>query len=183
MKKVLVQMADGFEEIEAIAVIDILRRAGVDTKLVSISDNKTVVGAHDIAVNADLTFSEADFEDCDMIFLPGGGPGTKNLKAHKGLAEKLLQFDSSRKWIAAICAAPTVLGVLGLLEGRRAVCYPGCEEELLGAKPGTSNVEVDGHVITSKGAGTALELGLKLAEILAGPEKANALKKGMLISF
>ncbi|HEX9059633.1 MAG TPA: DJ-1 family glyoxalase III [Clostridia bacterium] len=180
MKKVLVHLADGFEEIEAITVIDVLRRAGINTVTVSMSGKKEVSGAHHIVVEADALFDNALYKDADMIVLPGGGPGTKNLKAHTGLAAIIKEFNESRKWIAAICAAPTVLGCLGILNGKNAVCYPGCEDELTGAATREDAVMVDGHIITSRAPGTAFEFSFKLVELLLGSAEVAQLKEGML---
>ena len=180
MKKVFLHLAEGFEEVEALAAADILRRGGIDTVLVSVTGNKTVKGGHDIKVEADALFEEVDYGEADMLVLPGGGLGTQNLKAHQGLSEKLLEFNSQKKWLAAICAAPSVLGRLGLLKGKTAVCYPGVEEELEGAVIGIGPVEVSEHIITSRGVGTALEFGLKLVEVLSGSEKALSVRKSIL---
>ena len=121
MKKVCVFLADGFEEIEGLTVVDILRRAGIDTETVSVMGRKQINGSHGIIVEADKLFEEADIADADMIVLPGGMPGTLNLKAHEGLKTQILSFDSQGKYIAAICAAPTVLSELGLLKGKKHV--------------------------------------------------------------
>ena len=152
MKKVFAFLADGFEEVEALAVIDLLKRAKIDTVMVSIMDTLTVTGAHKIQVIADKLYSEIDYKEADLLFLPGGGTGTKNLKAHKELAAALLDFAADEnKRIAAICAAPSVLGSLGILKGKKATCYPGFEEQLLGAEVVTDGVVTDGRITTAKG--------------------------------
>ena len=146
MKKVYVFLAEGFEEMEAVAPIDLLRRAGVDAKLVSVTGNRAVTGAHGVTYLADLLFEEIE-EDADMLVLPGGLPGTTNLQAHEGLTKLLLKQHEAHKWVAAICAAPMVLGALGIVKDRHATIYPGTEDKLIGAAPLTDEVVVDGNVI------------------------------------
>jgi 4-methyl-5(b-hydroxyethyl)-thiazole monophosphate biosynthesis len=177
--KVYAMLADGFEEVEALAVIDILRRAKVDVDTVSVSGKNLVAGAHSIGIMADILFEEADFDSCDLIFLPGGMPGTKNLDVHPGLRDRILTFAKQGKKLAAICAAPSVLGHLGVLRGKKAICYPGFEEELTGAIITDERVVVDESVITSKGMGTAIELGLELVKILVGESEAETIKEGI----
>jgi len=178
---VYVHLADGFEEIEALTVVDVLRRADIDTKTVSMEEGKMVRGAHDITVAADLMFAEADYEACEMIVLPGGQPGTTNLCKHEGLAKQLNAFAQSGKWLAAICAAPMVLGRLSLLKGKRATSYPGAKDELLGALYSEDRVVRDGKIITSRGAGTAMEFSLELVKLLKGEQTAARLKSLMLV--
>ena len=125
---VYVHLATGFEELEALSPVDVLRRGGVDVKTVSVMDEHTVIGSHGIPVVADLMFEEANYDECDMIVLPGGMPGTKNLEAHEGLMSHVDAFHESQKYLAAICAAPSVFGKYGFLEGRNATAYPGFEE-------------------------------------------------------
>ena len=149
MKKVYVFLAEGFEEMEAVTPIDLLRRAGVDAKLVSVTGNRAVTGAHGVTYLADLLFEEIE-EDADMLVLPGGLPGTTNLQAHEGLTKLLLKQHKAHKWVAAICAAPMVLGALGIVKDRHATIYPGIEDKLIGATPLTDEVVVDGNVITSR---------------------------------
>lgn len=178
--KVYAFMADGLEEVECLAVVDLLRRAGVETVLTSISGNEIVTGAHKIQIIADAKIEEIRESEEDLLFLPGGMPGTNHLAACKALTEKLLAHDAKGGRIAAICAAPTVLGGLGLLKGKHAVCYPGKEDALLGAVTGTDKVVTDGNITTSRGMGTAIELGLELVRILVDPETANSLRKGIV---
>lgn len=178
---VYVHLATGFEELEALSPVDVLRRGGVDVKTVSVTGEKTVVGSHGIPVTADLLFSEADYEDCEMIVLPGGLPGATNLGAHEGLCGKIREFFSAGKYTAAICAAPMVFGALGILEGKKATIYPGMEAELKGAVPTGELVVTDGTVITGKGPGAALPFALKLLALLADQETADAVGSGMLI--
>jgi len=179
--KVYVHFADGFEEIEAITVLDVLRRAGIDAQSVSVTGNLLVMGAHSIPIKADALFDDAAYEDCDMIVLPGGMPGSTGLWKHQGLAEKIRNFSAQGKWLAAICAAPMVFGQMGLLKGRKAICYPGFEDKLLGAKIGKHNVEIDGKIITSKGPGTAMEFALTLVEVLQNKEAVKNLRESMQI--
>lgn len=175
MSKVYVFLADGFEEIEGLTVVDLARRAGAETVTVSVGDSRSVCGSHKIKVEADTIFSDADFSDADLLVLPGGMPGTKKLGAHEGLAKLLKETNSKGGGIAAICAAPSVLGNLGLLRGKKAVCYPGFEDQLLGAQVETCSVVTDGNITTSRGMGTAVDFGLELVARLFGQEKADAL--------
>ena len=181
--KVCLYLADGFEEIEAISVVDILRRASIDVKMVSIMGTKEVVGAHNIVVVADELFEDISHDMVDMMILPGGGQGTQNLAEHNGLTAQISKQVKSEKWIAAICAAPTILGGLGLLEGKKATCYPGCEKELIGAQvSSTAKVIIDGKIITSRGPGTSFAFSLKIVEALQGAEVATKLQEQMIIA-
>ena len=180
MEKAYIFLADGFEEIEGLTVVDILRRAGVEIQMVSITGKKEVKGAHGFGIHADALLHEVDPMKADLLFLPGGMPGTKRLAAHGGLAAFLKEKNAEGKRLAAICAAPSVLGGLGLLEGRRAACYPGFEEALTGAEVSFDPVVVCGNVTTSRGMGTAIPFALALTEQLAGKEKADALAKGII---
>lgn len=177
--KVYAILADGFEEVEALAVVDILKRAKVDTKMVSIQEQKLVTGVHGISIHADILFADADFSACDLIFLPGGMPGTRNLNEYAGLLSELRAFAEEEKRIAAICAAPMVLGGLGLLKGRKAVCFPGFEEYLTGAEIVNERVVTDGNITTSKGMGTAIDLGLELVRLLCGEELSEELGRSI----
>ena len=177
MAKVAAFLADGFEEVEAIAVIDLLRRAKVEVTTVSVMGRSNVMGSHGIEVKADALFGEPNYDGYDMLFLPGGGLGTKNLKASKELADLINTFNDKKKYLAAICAAPTVYGEMGLLKGKKATCYPGCEEGLIGANTATDKVVQDGNFITSRGAGTAIDLGLYLVKIFNGDKASEELAK------
>ena len=181
MKKVLVHFADGFEEIEALAPVDILRRAGCDVTVVSMMGRKEVTSSRGVKIIADKLFEEVNYMEADMLVLPGGMPGSKNLDGHEGLKEKIMEAHKNGKWLAAICAAPMVLGHLGLLKGKRATCYPGNEPDLIGASCTGKSVEKDGTVITAKGAGVSVQFGLTLAEALIGKEKANEVKMKMMV--
>jgi 4-methyl-5(b-hydroxyethyl)-thiazole monophosphate biosynthesis len=168
MKKAYLFLATGFEEIEAIATIDILRRGGVEVTVVSITGEHTVLGVHQIPVTADKLFEEADFSDGDAFILPGGGPGSQMLNGHDALKQLLVCRNEQNKWIAAICAAPLVLGGLGLLEGKKAICYPGCEPLLKGAILTDEPAVTDGNIITGKGPGLAFDFALTVLAALQG---------------
>lgn len=180
MEKVYVFLADGFEEIEGLTVVDILRRADICVETVSVMGRREITGSHQIVLMADRIFEETDFEDAVMLVLPGGMPGTKYLAAHEGLAELLKHAQKKEIKTAAICAAPSVLGGLGLLREKRAVCYPGFEEQLEGAFVGKEPVAVDGTVTTSRGMGTAILFALSLVTQLKDEETAEKLAKGIL---
>ena len=166
MKIVYVFLADGFEEVEAITVVDILRRAEVEVLTVGIS-SKTLVGAHDIVVQADIDICELAMDNnIEMIVLPGGMPGVYNLKKSKKVIEVLRYANNNGIYIAAICAAPTILGEQNMLYERQAVCFPGMEEELLGAKVVNNNVVVDGNIVTGKNMEAALEFANTLVGLL-----------------
>ena len=173
MAKTAIFLANGFEEIEALTVVDLLRRAQIEISMVSISDNYEVTGSHNIPVKADKLFNEVDFDEVDMIILPGGMPGTTNLFNCEPLKEKITEFNNSGKLLSAICAAPTVYGKMGLLNGKKACCYPGCEKDLLGAETTTDEVTVDGNFTTSRGMGTAIPFGLAIIERFQGKQAAD----------
>ena len=181
MKTIFVFLADGFEEIEALAPVDILRRAGLSVKTVSVMDEQVVAGAHGVPVLADVMFDEINAEDAEMILLPGGLPGATNLDAHQGLSQMILDFAKEEKPLAAICAAPLVFGNRGLLEGKKATCYPGFETYLKGAQYTAALVEKDGNFITGKGTGAAMEFAFAIVEKYCGMDKVNELKQGMMI--
>lgn len=180
MKKAIVFLAEGFEEVEALTVVDILRRGCIEVCTMSIMKDIMVNGAHNIEVKADCLYDEDNIDDADMIILPGGGLGTENLKAHNGVNKYAAKFIDEEKYVGAICAAPSVLGVKGLLKGRTAVCYPGFEEQLLGADIGKNSVEIDGNIITSKGVGTAIEFALVLVGVLVGVENSEKIKNAIV---
>lgn len=173
MSKIAIFFATGFEEIEALAVVDICRRMELAVDMVSVTDERSVEGSHGIVVQMDKVFSEVDFDKYDMLVLPGGGLGTKNLEACQELMARLDAFYAAGKYIGAICAAPSIFGHRGFLKGRRACCYPSFESHLEGARVTKGPVEVDGHVITSRGMGTALDFGLAIGGVFCGQEKAD----------
>lgn len=180
MKKIAVHLAEGFEEIEAVSIIDVLRRAGFDVKVISLSKNREVTGSHQIKITADVLFEDVDYTEIDMLILPGGMPGAKNLKDHIGLAEQIISFNDKGKALGAICAAPLVLGNLGILKDIKATCYPGFEGELHGAIVTDNKVELAGTVVTGKGAGVAIDFALKIVEMFQGKEAAKQLAVKMI---
>ena len=180
MSKILVFLAEGFEEIEALSVVDLCRRAGIGVDTVAVSDQKTVTGSHGIPVLADVLFEEADFDNADMLVLPGGMPGTKNLEACEPLMQQLDAFYKAGKCVSAICAAPSIFGHRGYLQNRNACSYPSFEKELNGAKVSRESVEVSEHVTTSRGMGTAISFGLAIVERFCGGEKAQELAKAIV---
>lgn len=181
MKKVALFLANGFEEMEALGTVDILRRANIDVTTVSISETSRVVGAHNIPVEADALFDACNTMDFDAYILPGGMPGAKHLKEHAALGKLIKEASAAGKTVAAICAAPMVLGSLGLLEGKNATCYPGFENELIGAKAKTDNVVVDGNIITGKGPGLVFDFGLQIVEHLVGVGTRKEVAEGLLL--
>lgn len=180
MSKVYVFLADGLEMIEGLTVVDIMRRANIEVATVSIKNTKEVVSSHNVTIQADLIFEEADFSEADMLVLPGGMPGTTNLGAYEPLTELLKTFYEKGGKIAAICAAPSVFGKLGFLNERKATSYPGFEEELCGAKIVTEPVVTDGNVTTSRGMGTAIEFALSLVSQLQSSETAEKIAKSII---
>ena len=166
MKKIAVFFAEGYEEIEALTVVDMCRRAGIDTDMVSVTDMLTVTGAHAIPVVMDKMLGDVDFASLDMIVLPGGMPGTTNLEKTPLLMEQVKNFASAGKYVSAICAAPSVLGHLGILKGKTACCFPGFEEELTGAKVTLNSCERDGNVITARGMGCAIDFSVEIINAL-----------------
>ncbi len=176
-------LATGFEDIEALAPVDIMRRAGLQVETVSITDEIVVTSAHGVGIVADRTLAEVDFDDADLLFLPGGMPGATNLDACQELREGIVQHFKAGRPVAAICAAPLVLGHLGILEGKKSTCYPGFETELKGADYTAALVEQDGLIVTGKGPGAAMELGYVLVERLKDKQTADALREGMMYNF
>jgi len=175
-------LANGFEEIEAISIIDVLRRAEFDVTTVSIKEKIEVTGSHHIKILADKLFEDISFELFDMIILPGGMPGARNLNDHTGLREQILNFHEQNKWLGAICAAPLVFGNLGILKDKKATCYPGYENQLHGAVVTSEETEVSGKIITGKGAGVAIQFALEIIEQFKGEQFATELAKKMIVS-
>jgi 4-methyl-5(b-hydroxyethyl)-thiazole monophosphate biosynthesis len=182
MSKVYIFLADGFEDIEGLTVVDLMRRAGIEIETVSIKDTKEVTTSHQIRLLTDRTFGETDFADADMLVLPGGMPGTKYLGEYQPLTDLLTDFYEKGGRIAAICAAPTVFGKLGFLNGRKATAYPSCMEGLTGAEAVEDRVVVDGNVTTSRGLGTAIDFSLCLIGQLLGQEKAAKISESIVYS-
>ena len=180
MKTMYVFLADGFEEIEALAPIDVMRRAGLAVTTVSVTGNPTVQGAHGISVVADAAFDALDYADAALLFLPGGLPGATNLEAHAGLGTLLkAKANAEGVVLSAICAAPLVLGGLGLLQGKQATCYPGFEDTMKGATYTAAKVTTDGNIFTACGPCAAWELGFTFVEHFCGTAKADELRRGM----
>ncbi|WP_058485454.1 DJ-1 family glyoxalase III [Defluviitalea phaphyphila] len=175
-------LAEGFEEIEALATVDILRRAEISVFTVSIINDLKVKGKNGVEVKADILFENLDLQGADMLILPGG-PGVSLLHKHEELKNLIKEYNNAGKWIAAICAAPTVLGKLGILEGKKATCYPGCEADLKGALLQNEEVVLDGNIITSKGPGTTFSFAFKIIEVLKGKEKVKEISNGMCYKY
>ena len=179
---VYVFLADGFEEIEALTPVDLLRRAGVEVKTVSIyPDRKNVTGARAIEVKADITIDGVDTGMADIIVLPGGMPGTVNLLECRELMDMVDEQNGQKKRIAAICAAPArILGSKGLLKGKKATCYPGLENMMDGATPVIKTVVTDENITTSRGLGTALDFACELITLLCGKEKSDEIRTSVV---
>ena len=181
-KMVYLFLADGFEEAEALVTTDILRRAGACVRLVSVTESEIVKGAHGISVFCDAPFDNCNFSEGVMFVLPGGMPGADTLNRHEGLRKLLVKVVGEGKYVAAICAAPMVLGGLGLLKGKKATCYPGFEDQLEGADYRADEQAVtDGNIITGRGPGAAFDFGFALVEKLCGAELVDELKNAMCI--
>ena len=180
MSKVYVFLADGFEDIEGLTVVDLMRRTEIAVEMVSIKETKEVVTAHGIHILADKVFTEVDFSDADMLVLPGGMPGTTNLGAYAPLTALLEDFFKKGGKIAAICAAPSVFAQLGFLKGRKATAYPCFLSALTGALTTEEKVVTDGNVTTSRGPGTAIDFALSLIEQLIGREKTQELASSIV---
>ena len=180
MKNIGIFFAEGYEEIEALTVVDMCRRAGINIQMVSVTGERMVTGSHKIAVEMDMLFEEVDFDGLDMIVLPGGMPGTLNLEAHAGLMARVDDFNREGRGLAAICAAPSILGHKGLLKGRKACSYPGFEKDLEGAEVAFDSVAVSDHVITSRGMGCAIDFSLAIISKLCGEEEAERLAKAII---
>ncbi len=180
MSKVFIFLATGFEETEAIVPIDILRRAELEVEIVSVISKKEVTGAHGITVVADSLFDNTDFSKGEMLILPGGMPGAKNLNEHPGLKKLIMNYNDKEKYISAICAAPMILGEMGLLIGEKAISYPGYETHLLGAQVLNERVVVSDKFITGKGPGVAVEFALKIIEVLKGKSLAKEIASAFI---
>ena len=174
-KKVAICIADGCEEIEALTVVDLLRRAGIQVDMISVLNKKLVTGSHGIAFETDKSVLElgADIDSYDGIILPGGMPGTNYLRESSFVLNTVTKFEKEKKLVAAICAAPTVLAYAGILRGRKATSFPGTETEMKGVDYQTTEVVVDGNVITSRGMGTAIAFGLEIIKYLLDEQTAK----------
>lgn len=171
-------LADGFEEIEALATLDILRRGGVEVFTVGVG-KKNITGAHNIKVEADVSESDVKEELIEGVILPGGLPGTTNLENCSTVQNAIDVAVKNQKLVCAICAAPSILGHKGLLKGKKAICFPGFEDSLEGAVISDKRVVADGNIITAVGAGASLEFGFTVLSKLKGAETAENLKKAM----
>lgn len=172
-------LADGFEEIEALCPLDLMRRASIDVTTVSIG-GRSITGAHGITVTADIADVAYNGADADMIFLPGGMPGTLNLASSDTVTLAIRDALKNDRYIAAICAAPSILGDMGLLNGKKAVCYPGFEDRLTGAEIPDKRVVLDGKILTAKGMGAALDMGLEAVRIFRGEKIAAELRHAVI---
>src|SRR5690554_932855 len=171
MKKAAIFIAPGFEEVEALTPADALVRAGADVELISITEEKNVTSSHGVTIVCDRVFQGKPIEEKDILILPGGMPGTKNLQAYEPLTQLLKDYHNRKKWIGAICAAPMILGELGFLKGRKATCYPGYEHHLKDAHHYPVPAITDGHIITGRGVGAAMEFAIEIAGNLLGAQK------------
>ena len=172
--------AEGYEEIEALTVVDILRRAGEDVRMISAYGHKTVAGSHGIDVAMDAGIDDVDLTALDMMILPGGMPGTRNLEACDKLMQALDAQYQAGKWVAAICAAPMIFGHRGYLQGKKACCYPGMEGELVGAEVSFEPAVVDHNVITGRGMGAAIAFALRILSVLQGEDKAQKMAEAIV---
>lgn len=172
-------LADGFEEVEALCPLDLMRRAGLSVKTVGINKNE-IVGAHGIKIIADMSDIEYSDNEAEMIFLPGGMPGTLNLANNTTVINAIKKAALDGSYIAAICAAPSILGDMGLLNGKEAICYPGFEDRLKGAVISKNKVVSDGKIITAAGMGVAYDMGIEIVRVLCGDKKANELKEATI---
>ena len=178
--KIYVFLADGFEDVEALAFVDVCRRANLDTTTVSVNDIQLVTSAHGVGVVADRKFDECDFNDATLLYLPGGMPGATNLDSHEGLRNVIQAHYNRGGLLAAICAAPLVYGNMGLLQGVKATCYPGFEDFLVGAHTTGELVVRDGQFFFGKGPGAALALSYAIVGELCGEATADAIRTGMI---
>ena len=182
MKKVYVFTAQGVEEMECLTQVDLLRRAGLEVIQCAVGGTKTIQGSHQITFLADVLIEEASLQDAAALILPGGMPGTLNLMADATLADALKKAAGTDTLICAICAAPRVLGSLGLLEGFAATCYPGNEEYLTGARTTQNEVEVSVQFVTSRGVGTAIPFALQIISLLLGSAQAEKIKNSIVFN-
>lgn len=180
MSKIAVFFADGCEEIEGLTVVDMLRRAKVDVVTVSIMGRKEIHGSHDVTFFADTTYEEADMASFDGVVLPGGGVGTANLGAHEGVIAAVKGFAAQGKLVAAICAAPSVLGQSGVLQGKHATCHPGWEEKLAGAICSEETAVTDGNIITSRGMGTSIDFSLAILNKIVDEDTVAHVRQGIV---
>lgn len=180
MKRAVMLFAEGFETVEALMVVDILRRAKVEVTMASITEEEQVRSSHGVLVAMDAVLGEVELLSYDAIILPGGMPGTTNLGESNAVKKAVLAMHEAGKIVSAICAAPGVLGGYGLLEGKKACSYPSHECNLKGAQVVRTPVAVDGNIVTSRGLGTAMEFALTLLSLLEGEEKMEQIKEAIV---
>lgn len=177
MQKIAIFFATGYEEIEALTVVDICRRCGLQIDMISITKERCVTGSHNITVTMDYCYEEIDFDTYDMLVLPGGGVGVEGLEAHADLVKQIQTFDRAGKYIAAVCAAPSILGHLGILKGKKACSYPSFESHLEGADVTKESFAIADHIITSRGMGTAIDFALAIVSVLKDDKTAADMAK------
>lgn len=182
MGRVCIFFAEGFEETEALTVVDLLRRAGIETDMVSVTGSREVTGSHQVTIQMDRLFDEVDFKETGMLILPGGMPGTKNLEEYTPLMDQLDAFYHEGKYICAICAAPRILGHRGMLKGKKACSFPDFESHLEGAHVTKHPVETAENIITGRGMGCSVDFGLAIVEQLKGKEAAKVLAERVVYS-
>ena len=180
MAKLGMFISNGCEEVEALTVVDLARRAGFTLDMIQIQNEEKAKGSHGITFETEKKVSETDFSVYDGVILPGGLPGTNYLKESAEVKDTVKKFAGEGKLVAAICAAPTALGLFGVLEGKKATCYPGLEKDLTGAEAKADEVVRDGNIITSRGVGTAIPFALAIIEYFDGEEKAREIGKSIV---
>lgn len=180
MADALIFLAPGYEEVEMLTVVDMLRRASIEIDMISITDILEVTSSHNVTVKADKLFKDADFDNAKMIILPGGIPGTPNLSAYKPLTDKIMEFKENGKLLSAVCAAPTVYGELGILKEHKATCYPSYADKLHCAEYINEPVVIDGQFITSRGMGTCIDFAAAIITRLKDKETADLIKQKII---
>ncbi len=180
MKKIYVFLAPGFEDIEMLGAVDVMRRAALPVQTVSVTDSLRVVSSHHVGIEADILFDQVEPDQAALLYLPGGMPGAANLQAHEGLARLIRKHYDAGRSLAAICAAPMVYGQMGLLSGLRATCYPGFEDKLTGAEATGELVVCDGQFFLGKGPAAVLELAYTIVAHFCGQQKADEIRAAML---
>ncbi len=180
MAQALIFLGTGYEEVEMLTVVDMLRRAGISINMVSITGQKEVTGSHNVTIIADQLISEADFNEAEILILPGGIPGTPNLRACEPLCAQLRSFAQNGKWIAAVCAAPSILGELNILKNKKATCFPSFADKLATGEYIKQPVVIDDKVITSRGMGTCIEFAGAIIEALKDKETADTVKEKII---
>ena len=180
MAKIYVFLAEGFEEIEALAPVDVLRRGGQEVVTLSVTGQQRVCSSHGVTIEADQLLEDVNVDDADVLLLPGGMPGASNLNAHNGVREALLKHNEAGKRIGAICAAPMVLGSLGLLDGKKATCYPGFEDYLTGAEYTATLYQEADNIITGEGPAAAFPYAYKILSYFVGEEATKQMQEGMM---